>query len=99
MPQTIITKDGMEFAFHEYELPPLGPRDVRIQVTFAAPKHGTEAHLIRGSPHDLKRWDPELRMFLPRSPNAPMPPPREHTIGNIVVGSVTAAGAAVTRFS
>jgi hypothetical protein len=37
MPHTIITKDGTAFAFHKYELPPLGPREVRIQVTFAAP--------------------------------------------------------------
>jgi len=99
MPHTIITKDGTTFAFHEYELPPLGPRDVRIQVTFAAPKHGTEAHLIRGSAHDLKRWDPELRMFLPRPPDMPVPPPSDRAIGNIVVGAVEAIGSAVTRFS
>jgi threonine dehydrogenase-like Zn-dependent dehydrogenase len=99
MPHTIVTKDGTEFAFHEYELPPLGPQEVQIQVTFAAPKHGTEAHLIRGSAHDLKRWDPDLRMFLPRPAAAPAPPPIERAIGNIVVGTVGAIGAAVTRFS
>src|SRR6476661_4258578 len=99
MPHTITTKDGTTFAFQEYELAPLGPREVRIQVAFAAPKHGTEMHLIRGSPHDLKRWDPELRLFLPRPPDAPAPPPSERAIGNIVVGTIEAIGAAVTRFS
>jgi threonine dehydrogenase-like Zn-dependent dehydrogenase len=99
MPQTITTKDGMAFAFHAYELPPLGPHDLRIQVTFAAPKHGTEAHLIRGSAHDSKRWDADLRMFLPRPLDAPAPPPTERAIGNIVVGTVGAIGDAVTRFS
>jgi len=99
MPHTIITKDGTTFAFHEYALPPLGPHDVRIQVAFAASKHGTEMHLIHGSPHDLKRWDPELRMFLRRAPDAPAPAPAERAIGNIVVGTVAATGSAVTRFS
>jgi threonine dehydrogenase-like Zn-dependent dehydrogenase len=99
MPHTITTKDGTEFAFHEYDLPPLGPREIRIQVTLAAPKHGTETHLIRGSAHDLKRWDPDLRMFLPRPLDAPAPPPSEHAIGNIVVGIVGAIGAEVTRFN
>jgi threonine dehydrogenase-like Zn-dependent dehydrogenase len=97
MPHMITTKDGTSFNIHEYELPPLGPQDVRIQVSFAAPKHGTEAHLIRGSAHDLKRWDADLRMFLPRPAEAPAPP-IERTIGNIVVGSVEAIGSAVTRF-
>src|SRR5690349_16715997 len=98
MPRTIVTKDGNDFVFRAYDLPPLGPQDVRIQVALAAPKHGTEEHIIRGSAHDQKRWDPDLRMFLPRAADAPPPPPSERTIGNIVVGTVAAIGDAVTRF-
>jgi threonine dehydrogenase-like Zn-dependent dehydrogenase len=99
MPRMIVTKDGSSFFFREYELPPLGPRQVRVQVAFAAPKHGTEAHLITGSAHDVKRWDSELRMFLPRTKGEPAStPPAERSIGNIVVGTVQEVGAEVTQF-
>ena len=50
MPHTITTKDGTAFAFHEYELPPLGPREVRIQVTFAA------VAIAAGAVGDLMLW-------------------------------------------
>src|SRR2546423_13168532 len=66
MPRRIVTLDGKTYDFREYELPPLGPKDVRVRVTFAAPKHGTEAHAIQGSAFDHKVWDRSLRMFLPK---------------------------------
>jgi len=100
MPREIVTQDGTSFRFREYELPPLGPRDVRIRVEFAAPKHGTEAHSIIGSVFNRKRWDPELRMFLPLSEDQkPTGPSAERSIGNIVVGTVRAVGSEVTRFA
>lgn len=99
MPRKIVTRDGSSFAFREYDLPPLGARDVRIAVTFAAPKHGTEAHVVTGSAHDTKRWDADLRMFLPRSEGEPSRPPTERSLGNIVVGHVVEAGPEVTRFA
>jgi len=101
MPRELVTRDGSSFWMREFELPGLGDRDVRIRVDFAAPKHGTETHIVRGSPFDRKRWDPELRLFLPKPDNAPAPPAMkpERGIGNMVVGTVTAAGAAVTAYS
>lgn len=99
MPRKIVTQDGATFLFRDYELPPLGPRDVRVQVAFAAPKHGTETQSITGSPFDRKRWDPALRLFLPRAEGeTPPAAPRERDIGNLVVGRVVATGAEVTRF-
>ncbi|NLH99139.1 MAG: zinc-binding dehydrogenase [Chthonomonadales bacterium] len=96
MPRAIVTTDGMTYRLTEYELPSLAPDEVRIRVTFAAPKHGTEKHAISGSPFDRKRWDPELRMFLPRE-EAPQAAPGERGIGNMVVGEVIACGSEVTR--
>jgi len=98
MPRQIVTQDGSAFSLRSYELAPLGARDVRVRTTFAAPKHGTELHNIAGSAFDRKRWDPELRMFLPRSPEETAPPRPERAIGNMLVGVVTAIGPEVTRF-
>jgi threonine dehydrogenase-like Zn-dependent dehydrogenase len=102
MPRRIVTADGKSFAFREVTLPALGSSDVRVRVAFAAPKHGTESHILAGSAHDAKRWDSELRLFLPREPHAADAAPEapsERGIGNMVVGTVEAVGAAVTRYA
>jgi threonine dehydrogenase-like Zn-dependent dehydrogenase len=98
MPREIVTLEGKTFRFREYELPPLGANDVRVQVEFAAPKHGTETHAVTGSVFDRKQWNPELRMFLPRSETTAQVQPAERSIGNIVAGTVMAVGAGVTHF-
>jgi threonine dehydrogenase-like Zn-dependent dehydrogenase len=99
MPRKIMTTDGSTFFFREYELGPLRPDEVRLRVEFAAPKHGTESKVLTGSVFGQKRWDPELRMFLPRDEVEPAPDaPAERPIGNIVVGTVTAVGAQVREF-
>lgn len=100
MPRRIVTLDGKTYDFREYELPPLGPKDVRVRVTFAAPKHGTEAHAIQGSAFDHKIWDKSLRMFLPKHGRSSPPEERqERAIGNMVVGTVTEVGEEVTRYA
>jgi threonine dehydrogenase-like Zn-dependent dehydrogenase len=99
--QEIVTVDGSSFHFRDYTLPDPGPYDVRVRVTFAAPKHGTEVHSITGSAHDVKQWDPELRMFLPRPAQAAAAEPSQpkaRGIGNMIVGTVTHTGDSVTRF-
>jgi threonine dehydrogenase-like Zn-dependent dehydrogenase len=98
MPRRIVTADGSRFEIVEYALPPLGPRDVRVRVSFAAPKHGTEAHVIGGSVQDRKRWDPELRLFLSREEAGEAAErPAQRGIGNMVVGTVIAVGDEATR--
>ncbi len=99
MPKGIVTTDGREFAFREYALPDLEPNQVRVKVEFASPKHGTEGHAFAGSPFDTKLWNPDLRMFLPKSADAPVPTRSERGVGNIVVGTITEAGPEVTRFA
>jgi len=99
MPRKLVTTDAKAFSFREYALPEIGPNDVRVRVEFAAPKHGTETHALTGSVFDRKRWDPELRMFLPRQDTqAAAPQPSERGVGNMVVGTVTAVGRQVTAF-
>lgn len=98
MPRRVVTVDGTSFLIREYDLPPLAANEVRVQVEFAAPKHGTETHLITGSSFGEKEWDPELRLFKPRE-NAPAPPAAhvERGVGNMIVGTVLEAGSGVTR--
>lgn len=99
MPRRLVTSDGCSFRFVEYELPPCEPRGVRVRVEFASPKHGTESHSLGGSAFDRKRWDPDLRMFLPYDEAHPPPErPVERGAGNMVVGTVIETGPEVTRF-
>ncbi|MBV9865116.1 MAG: zinc-binding dehydrogenase [Abitibacteriaceae bacterium] len=101
MPREIVTQDGKAFSYRDYSLPALGAHEVRVQVEFAAPKHGTESHVISGSAFNEKRWDAELRLFVPRAKEEmeQSAAPTERGIGNIVVGRVSATGAEVTRFA
>jgi threonine dehydrogenase-like Zn-dependent dehydrogenase len=99
MPRRLVTADGRTFAIRDYALPPLGSRDVRVRVSFGAPKHGTEGHSLGGSVFDRKNWDKTLRMFLPKAEtDAPPAAPSERGIGNIVVGTVAEVGPEVTRW-
>lgn len=98
MNREIVTNNGSAFRFRAITPAELGPSDVRVRVTFAAPKHGTEVHAITGSAFQSKRWDSELRLFLPRDPGEAPPAPAERGIGNMIVGIVAETGSAVTRF-
>lgn len=99
MPRKLVTTDAKTFFFREYTLPDPGPKDVRVRVEFAAPKHGTEKHSLTGSAFDRKRWDPNLRMFLPREAQTDAGHSAvERSVGNMVVGTVTAVGRQVTAF-
>lgn len=95
MPQCIMARNGLHFLVEDYEPPPLGPQEVRVQVEFAAPKHGTERKIMTASPFARKRWDPALRLFreLPTvgTPDGP-PPMTIRPVGNMVVGTVIQVG-------
>ena len=98
MPTEIVTTDGMSYSLRQFELGEIAPDRVRIQVEFAAPKHGTEMHIFTGTPNDAKRWDSELRMYLPKPvETAPKEKP-VHRVGNTVVGTVIEVGSSVTKF-
>lgn len=96
MPRELIATAPGQTAFREYDEPPLGEHEVRIRTQFASPKHGTESHGFLGdSPFAGRRFDPELRMFLPAEETRPQFP---RSLGNMAVGVVTEAGEKVTRF-
>lgn len=104
MPQRIVTVDGKSYRFAEYDLPPLGANEARIRVEFAAPKHGTEGHVLSGSAFNRKRWDGELRLFVPlteeeKAKNEEAAAnPQERGVGNTIVGTITEIGTDVTRW-
>lgn len=99
MPTRVVTTDGLSYRFEEYRMPEIGPCDVRVRVEFAAPKHGTERQLILGSPLELKRFDPHLRMYFEREEPVQAGERPARGLGNMVVGTVTEVGPDVTRFS
>jgi len=98
MPRAIVTTDGLSYRIVEQALPALGPDEVRVHVEFAAPKHGTEKHALSGSAFDRKRWDPDLRLFLPRE-RGPEAPRSERNVGNMVVGRVSECGGDVSLWT
>jgi threonine dehydrogenase-like Zn-dependent dehydrogenase len=96
MPKRLVALDTGKFSLVDYELPPLGDNSVRVRVEFGAPKHGTEQHVLRGGVAG-KRWDPDLRLFLPNAEGDAAPPPAQRGIGNMVVGTVVETGAGALR--
>jgi len=97
MPRQLVTQDGKTYSFKEYEMAQIGPLEVRVRTLFAAPKHGTESHMMAGSAFDRKQWNPDLRMFLAKS-ESQSPTAAERSIGNTIVGEIIAIGPEVTRF-
>lgn len=66
MPQAYILVAPRSLALREYEDPPLGPRDVRLQSLLSGISHGTEMNLYRGTaPFAEKHFDGEHRLFMP----------------------------------
>lgn len=97
MPTEIITTDGTVYSYRHFEIRPLAPNGVRINVEFAAPKHGTEMHVFKGSPLEQKVWNSDLRIYM-KEPVEPAPEGRPvRVVGNTVVGTVLDVGNAVTR--
>ena len=97
MPRALMAVAPRVTELVEYDEPPLGDHDVRIQSEFAAPKHGTESHAYLDDQRRLaRRFHPEYRIFVPTEGSTVTPFPRR--LGNMTVGRVAEVGAAVTRF-
>src|SRR5688572_2348764 len=59
-------------------LPDPGPEDVVVKTLFSGISHGTEMNVYRGlAPQWSKRFDRDLRLFVPVTPEAPATVPKE----------------------
>ncbi len=83
------------FELAAYDLPPLGPRQVRGRTLLAAPKHGTEMRAWQRTAFRGRRWDPRLRLFLDQTEDRPTAPPETVAVGNMAVIVVAEVGADV----
>src|SRR4029453_11505602 len=96
MPKELILNSPRQLAIADYEDRALGPDDVRAEAILSGISHGTEMNLYSGnSPFEDRYFDPDLRLFLPRSEGKTAGASR---IGYEWVGRVTEVGGAVVRF-
>lgn len=91
----LYTNVGQQVFIKEFQAPELQAGQVLLRTEFAAIKHGTEFHLFGGSPFSTRRFDPKLRLFVEYTPQEDRP--QGYFVGNMVVGTIEAAGSAVTR--
>lgn len=97
MPRELIATAPRTTVIHEYEEPPLGPRQVRIKTELASPKHGTELVGYRNDPVASRPYDHTWGATIQQPPEVALrsfPKP----LGNMAVGTVSEIGAEVTRF-
>ena len=92
MPYAYTLVGPKELEPREYQDPPLGPRDVRLQGIISGISHGTEMNLYRGiAPFAVKHFDGEHRLFMPNEE----PGFREMYLGYELVARVVEVGSQV----
>ena len=84
----------------DYEDRSISPNEVKIEVQFASPKHGTEVIDFRGmTPFMDEDFSEEWRMFMPREEGTTKGIVfGEFQLGNMVVGQIIEVGSEVTGF-
>ena len=84
----------------DYEDSSISPNEVKIEVQFASPKHGTEVIDFRGmTPFMDEDFSEEWRMFMPREEGTTKGIVfGEFQLGNMVVGKIIEVGSEVTGF-
>jgi len=101
MPRELVAVAPRTPVLREYEEPPLRPNQIRVKSLLSAEKHGTTLPMYRGvSPFSENIFDPQLGIFVPKSPD-------KHEagwgsfpirLGNMTVGIVTEVGDKVKDF-
>ncbi|KWW18192.1 MULTISPECIES: zinc-binding alcohol dehydrogenase [Peribacillus] len=87
-------------ALVDYEESAIKPNEVKIDVQFASPKHGTEVIDFRGmTPFMDEDFSEEWRMFMPREEGSTKGIVfGEFQLGNMVVGQIIEKGSDVTGY-
>lgn len=94
--ELVFDTSSQRFLLQEFTLPRVGPRDVRVRLELAAPKHGTESHAWTGTVRRGRRWDRALRLFLDPVPAHPVAAsPTVIQVGNMATGVIETVGADV----
>lgn len=74
--RTVRILESGEVDCHEYPVAPLAPEHVRVRTVTSAISPGTEMTYIGAgatNPYLHKRWDPDLRVFVPGRPSVEYP--------------------------
>jgi len=99
MPKGLYVDRPQHVVLREYDEAPLAGGQYRIRAELGTIKHGTGFHVLSGqSPFADKRFDMDLRLFVPLSPERRGREAAEQFVGNMVVGRVVEVGAGVKRF-
>ncbi len=96
----LVAVKPREAALIDYKDRPIEKNEVKIQVKFASPKHGTEVIDFRGiTPFIGEHFSEEWRMFMPREEGStPGVVFGEFQLGNMVVGEISEIGKEVTEY-
>jgi NADPH:quinone reductase-like Zn-dependent oxidoreductase len=93
--RTVRILENGEVDCHEYPVAPLAPGHVRVRTVSSAISPGTEMTYIgKGAtnPYLHKRWDSELRIFVPGTPSVEYPIVFGYrAVGKVVDGALTVA--------
>jgi threonine dehydrogenase-like Zn-dependent dehydrogenase len=97
MPRELVAIAPREPVIREYDDPPLGPTQIRIQTELASPKHGTELVGYRNDPVTSRPYNNAWGATISRLPEVALQSfPRP--LGNMAVGTVSEVGSEVIRF-
>ena len=98
--RTVRILENGEVDCHEYPVAPLAPGQVRVRTVSSAISPGTEMTYIGAgatNPYLHKRWDPELRVFVPGKPSVEYPIVFGYRAAGRVVDSATPGAPVGTR--
>ncbi|MBN1519317.1 MAG: zinc-binding dehydrogenase [Spirochaetales bacterium] len=101
MPKALIAAAPGLAELQDYEDRPIRSDEVRIQVEYASPKHGTELVDFRGqSPFMAEAFDPAWLAFMPRTAGErPGVEFGSWNLGNMYVGRIVEAGKDVKAYA
>lgn len=98
MPKQLVAIAPRVAELLDYTDPSIEDTQVRVAISYASPKHGSELAAFRGeSPHDEDYYDDDWKLFLPRQSKKGVQF-GEWNLGNQWVGTVTEVGDEIQDF-